>query len=147
MRQKLGTDQHQAWAILITKHSRVFRAIERELENKTGLLPLHFYDVLLALKNSPHRKLRLSEIADAIVTSRSALSRSVEKLAKLGLLKKEKDQIDGRGQYAEITQKGLSALAATWPFYEAAIQEHFGQHLTQDDSKQLVKILHKLGGW
>lgn len=144
MGKRLGSDQHTAWYMFITRHSKVFRLIEKELEDKEGLLPLHLYDVLLPLKKSPDRRLRLSELAEEIVTSRSALSRSVEKLAKLGFLKKEKAMEDGRGQWAEITDKGLKALTATWPSYEAAIQEHFGQFLTADDSKKLTEILKKL---
>lgn len=144
MGKRLGPDQHTAWYTLLTRHSKAFRLIEKELEDKQGLLPLHFYDVLLPLKKAPDRRLRLSELAEEIVTSRSALSRSVEKLAKLGLLKKTKAMEDGRGQWAEITDKGLKALAATWPSYEAAIQEHFGRFLTVDDSKKLTEILKKL---
>lgn len=144
MGKKLGLDQHRAWAIFITRHSKVFGRIEKSLENRKGLLPLHLYDVLLALKNTPNQKLRLSEIADQIVTSRSALSRSVEKLDKLGLLKKTKAQEDGRGQFAEITQKGLKAMSDTWPHYESAIQEHFGQHLNNEEAKSLIEILKKL---
>ena len=144
MGKKLGPDQHKAWAYFITRHSKVFGRIERALEDKEGLLPLHLYDILLALKNASNKKLRLSDISDQIVTSRSALSRSVDKLELLDLLKKEKAPEDGRGQFAEITAKGLKALSETWPHYEAAIQEYFGRHLNSNDSRKMIEILNKL---
>lgn len=144
MRKSLGPEQHKAWAYFITRHSKVFSRIERDLEGKSGILPLHQYDILLALKNADEGKLRLSEIADAIVTSRSALSRSVEKLEKLGLLVKEKVLDDGRGQFAKLTAAGRRALANTWPAYEQAIEEHFGQFLKNDDCRALIAILKNL---
>ena len=144
MGKKLGLDQHTAWATFITRHAKVFRLIEKELENKEGLLPLHLYDVLLPLKKSPDNRMRLNELAEETVTSKSALSRAVDKLEKLQYLKKEKDAEDGRGQWATITSKGLKALETTWPHYEAAIHKHFGQYLTSDDAKKLTEIIRKL---
>lgn len=143
MRKKLGPAQHKAWAYLITRHSKIFGRIERALESNKALLPLHHYDVLLALKNSSDKKLRLIDVAEEIVTSKSALSRSVEKLEKLGFLIKEKSPDDGRSQFAAITPKGLKALADTWPHYEAAIEEYFGRFLTAQEAKQLTEIMHK----
>lgn len=62
----------------------------------------------------PEKRLRLNEIADLIITSRSALTRSVEKLEKAGLIKKYKCKEDGRGLYATITTKGHRLLKEAW---------------------------------
>ena len=144
MSTKLGTSQLAAWTSLVARYAKVLSLIERDLLAHAGALPLHLYDVLFALKNAPAGKLRMGEIADEIAVSRSALSRSVDKLESLGLIAREKCEGDGRGQFAAITKQGRSAQAKTWPIYEASIQAHFGQHLTASEADALVKILRKL---
>lgn len=144
MSNKLGPEQHKAWAIFITRHSKVFNRIEEAVARQKNSLALHLYDVLLALKNTPKQRLRLSEIADRIVTSRSALSRSVQKLEKMGYLEREKCEDDGRGQFAVLTHTGLKVLNLTWPHYETAIQENFGISFTAAEAKELSRLLLKL---
>lgn len=144
MDQKLGSKQLKAWEIFITRQASVLRKIEQDLENREGVLPLHWYDVLLVLSHAENGKLRFNEIADQIVTSRSALSRSIEKLELQGYVKREKAPEDARGQYAMITEKGRSAQKASWVHYRASIQKHFGRFLTTEDAINLELILDKI---
>ncbi|MEK2645988.1 MarR family winged helix-turn-helix transcriptional regulator [Bdellovibrio sp. BCCA] len=144
MDDKNSANQLKAWEMLISRHSLVLRKIEKDLEQRKGVLPLHWYDVLLVLYRSPEQRLRLSEIADRIVTSRSALTRSVEKLEQEGLLTKEVCAEDKRGQYAHITSAGKKALKETWVYYKAAIEEHFGQYFTNTEAKEFQRLLEKL---
>lgn len=143
MEQKLGVKQHKAWAYLITRQAKLITQIEKDLLRVPGILPLHLYDVLLSLKNSNAGRLRFTDIANEIVTSKSALSRSIEKLEALQMITREKAEDDGRGQFAIITKKGLSALALTWPYYENAIHKYFGSKLTSKEADLLVQILKK----
>ncbi len=145
MEKQLGPKQLKSWEILITAQARVLWNIEKDLSNRDGVLPLHWYDVLLVLKSAPTGKMRLNEIADKIVTSRSALTRSIDKLVSEGYIKKSKADEDGRGLYAAITEKGRAAQKYSWSFYRNSIQENFGKFLTNDEAEQLQKILEKLG--
>jgi len=144
MEKKLGSEQLKAWEAFITRQSLVLGQIEKALENEPKALPLHLYDVLLVLRHAPQGKMRLSDIADRIVTSRSALTRSVEKLEKMEFLTKEKAKEDGRGLYAEITTTGKAAQKETWLLYREAIQSFFGKYLTVADAKQVTEILLKI---
>lgn len=144
MKKKLGLSQLKAWESFIIRQSVVIKSIEKDLENQKDALPLHWYDVLLVINHSKNKKLRLNEIADKIVTSRSALTRSVEKLAKKGLLTKEKCGDDKRGQFASITESGKQALKKTWVYYRQAIQSHFGYFFNSTEAKNLERLLNKI---
>lgn len=142
-RNKLGLSQLKAWECLVTTHSRLLGKIERQMDLNSPI-PLHWYDVLLVLNRSKEKRARLSDIADQIITSRSALTRSVEKLEKAGLLKKIRCEDDKRGQFAEITPEGQKALKQSWKHYRDLIHNEFGKLLSQKESHDLIYLLSKL---
>jgi DNA-binding MarR family transcriptional regulator len=144
MRSKLGLSQFKAWGSFIVSHSRVYRQVERALETASGSVPYHWYDVLFVLHRAKDRRMRLSDLAEKIVTSKSALTRSIDKMADAGLIKRVQCNEDKRVQYAMVTAKGHQALKRSWPIYRAAVQEYFGKHLSNQEAKQLEKILGKL---
>lgn len=141
---KLGQNQVKAWETFITRQASVIRKIESSLEKNPLALPLHWYDVLLVLSRTKDEKLKLSEIAERMVTSKSALSRSLNKLEKRNLLSKEKCSEDGRVQYAQITSLGKISLKKSWVIYQRAIQENFGQYISDKEANTLVEILQKI---
>jgi hypothetical protein len=94
-----------AWRALITANVLVLEKIERALAG-AGLPPLGWYDVLLELSGAPGGRLRMHELARAVVLSRSGLTRLVDRLEGAGLLRREPDPADRRGSYAEITDEG-----------------------------------------
>lgn len=107
-------------------------------------MPLSWYDVLLALYEAPERKLRMHELAHAILVTRGGLTRLVARIEKAGLLRREPDPADGRGLYAILTEKGLEALRRTWPTYARGIAEHFGKHLKDEEVKVLDRALRRV---
>lgn len=125
----------------MTVHARLVATIERELE-AAGAMPLTWYDVLLTLYEAPKRRLRMSDLAEAIVLSPSGLTRLVDRLEAEGLLRREPCSDDRRCQYATITRKGLAGLRRTWPGYAKAIAEHFGDRL---DDGEIAALRHVLG--
>ena len=72
----------------------------------TQLPPLGWYDVLWGLERTPERRLRMSELADQVVLSRSNLTRLVDWLEEEGLVARERSAEDSRGAYAVLTDKG-----------------------------------------
>jgi len=141
MEKKLGKSQLDAWELFITRQSLVLGQIERSLDSQEAAVPLHWYDVLLVLKSAPEGKMRLAEIAERIVTSRSALTRSIDKIEAAGLIRKVKAKEDGRGLYAVITESGRKAQKETWVYYQQAIQEYFGKFFTEREADQLASLL------
>ena len=103
-----------AWRGLLETHSALVAELDAELERDHGL-PLTSYEVLMYLGDAPHGKLRMGELADRLLLSRSGITRLVDRLARQGLLERERCEDDGRGYYALLTPLGRETLAATRP--------------------------------
>jgi DNA-binding MarR family transcriptional regulator len=139
----LDGKREAAWRALITAHARVVERIERALA-EAGLPPSGWYDVLLELSAAPDRRLRMHELARAVVLSRSGLTRLVDRLEKAGLLVREPTPEDGRGYFAVLTDEGREMLRRMWPVYAAGIAEHFGRHLTDEEARVLAQALSRV---
>jgi DNA-binding MarR family transcriptional regulator len=124
VKAELAESELATWRAFLAAHALMIRAIERELAREQ-LPPLGWYDVLFALYEAPDRRLRIHELADAVVLSRSGLSRLVDRLEAAGLLRRAAVAGDRRGAYAEITRDGIRMLRRMWPVYAQCIAEHF----------------------
>ena len=139
---RLHRKQYDAWSSFLRFHAVVVGRIERTL-SEAGVIPLTSYDILLAVDGSPGKRLRMSEIADRVVLSRSGLTRSVEKLIKEGCLKREGCPEDRRGAFAVITEKGREALKKAWPVYGKAIRTYYAAHLTDEEAVNLASLFRR----
>ncbi len=129
-----------AWRALLNAHAVSVGAIERDLA-AGGFVPLAWYDVLVALSEAPQQRLRLHELADRVVLSRSGLTRLVDRLEKAGLLRREACDSDRRGFYAVLTDEGRQTLHETWPAYARGIQRYFAKHLDTERAAQVAAAL------
>ena len=137
--RKLTDDQLAAWSGFLMGHAQIVRALDAELEREHGL-PLSSYDVLIQLSLVPDRRLRMFELADAIVLSRSGLTRLVDRLEQAGLVERERGEVDPRQMYARVTDRGLEVLADATPTHIAGIKERFLERLSDEQTKQLASI-------
>ena len=137
--RKLTDDQLAAWSGFLMGHAQIVRALDAELEREHGL-PLSSYDVLIQLSLVPDRRLRMFELADAIVLSRSGLTRLVDRLERAGLVERERGEADPRQMYARLTDRGLEVLADATPTHIAGIKERFLERLSDEQTKQLAAI-------
>jgi DNA-binding MarR family transcriptional regulator len=118
--------------------------IEEDLDRQRLALPLPWYDVLIAVERSPERRLRMFELADAVVLSRTNLTRLVDRLEAAGLLRREPAPTDRRGAFAVITDAGRAALRRTWPLYAARIEDRFARHLSIEEAGVLRTVLERV---
>ena len=132
-----------AWRAFLNAHASVVAAIERELAAQR-FVPLTWYDVLVALWEAPEHRLRLHELARAVVLSRSGLTRLVDRLEGAGLLRREPCADDRRGVYAVLTPEGEATLRRTWPVYARGIVAHFSRHLSDDEARTLAEALGRV---
>ncbi|WP_202946304.1 MarR family winged helix-turn-helix transcriptional regulator [Pseudonocardia dioxanivorans] len=132
-----------AWAALLRTHAAVVRALEHELE-QTQNMPLAWYDVLLELNSAPDRRLRMAELGERAVLSRSRVSRIVDELARAGLAAREPDPNDRRGSWAVITDAGRARLRAAAPGYLDGIARHFADHLTAQERAAITTGLTRV---
>jgi DNA-binding MarR family transcriptional regulator len=140
-----GLEQRRnvCWRAFLSAHAAAIDRIEDDLE-EAGVLPLSWYDVLLALYEAPEKRLRMHELASAILVTRGGLTRLVSRIEGAGLLRREPDPADGRGLYAVLTGGGLEALRATWPVYASGIAEHFGRYLTNEEVEILSRVFLRI---
>ena len=139
----LDQGREEAWRALITAYSAAVEGIERAL-SEAGLPPLSWYDVLLELSMAPGCRLRMHELARAVVLSRSGLTRLVDRLEKAGLLRREPDPEDGRGSFAVLTDEGAGMRERMWPVYARGIAEHFGAHVSDEEAEVLSRALGRV---
>lgn len=145
-----GDVRLEAWRALLLAHSAALRAIEAEVR-RTGTVPLAWYDVLLELRaargqtvDEPDGGLRMQELSDRVVLSRTRVSRLVDEMAAAGLVRKRQDAEDKRVNWASITEEGLRALELTAPAYRRSIERHFASHLSEDEARVIATALHRV---
>ena len=102
------------WADFLRFHATVTDQLERELTARAGM-PLTWFDVLLHLDAASAGRLRMQELAAAVVLSRSGLTRVVDRLEAAGFVKRTSCPSDRRGTNAEITEDGRAAFARRPP--------------------------------
>lgn len=143
MTEEPDAAQLGAWRAFITAHAAVIGRIERDLA-AAAVIPLTWYDVLIELYEAPDRRLRLHELADAVVLSRSGLTRLIDRLEAAGLLHREQATTDRRGAYAVLTDTGIAAMRQAWPIYARGIATYFGQHLSDGETRLLTDALSRV---
>lgn len=129
----------RAWRALLLAHQRAVRAIEADLA-AAETIPLTWYDVLLELQAVPDG-MRMQDLSERVVLSRTRVSRLVDELEREGLVRRSPDPGDGRATIAAITPAGTAAFRATAPVYLAKIDEHFNRHLTARERTALTSGL------
>jgi DNA-binding MarR family transcriptional regulator len=137
--RELTPEQLAAWSGFLQGHAQIVRTLDAELEREHGL-PLTSYDVLIQLSLAPDRRLRMFELADAIVLSRSGLTRLVERLERDGLVERERGEVDLRQMYARLTDRGFEVVADATPSHVRGVKERFLERLSDKQTKQLAAI-------
>src|SRR2546428_1734375 len=105
----------EAWRSMLRAHATLMRRLDTDLERETGLA-LADFDVLAQLAEA-HGELRMTELADRALISRSGMSRRVARLTDEGLLRRDKAGSDGRGVVVALTEAGIARLAETAPVH------------------------------
>ncbi|MCW2616327.1 MAG: transcriptional regulator, MarR family [Frankiales bacterium] len=139
----LSSAELTAWRTFLRAHATVVRRLEHELVQEHDL-PLASYDVLVQLSEAPDRRLRMTELADRVLLSRSGLTRLADRLERDGLLARQACPSDARGTLAVLTDAGLERLRAAWPTHLRGVAEHVTGKLTPDEVVQLSTLLGKL---
>ena len=132
-----------AWRSFLRAHARVIRALEAELDASQDLA-LTDYDVLVQLASAPDRRLRMSELADALLLSRSGVTRLVDRLVNEGLVERVMCDTDRRGQWAALTDAGHERLRTATPTHLGGVAEHFLDRLSDDDLVALQRMLEPI---
>lgn len=135
----------EAWRAFLRSHARVTRLLDAELTAECDL-PLGSYEVLIHLNEAPGRTLRMTELADRVLLSRSGLTRLVDRLEGDGLIRRESCPSDARGTNAVLTDVGLARLKAAAPVHLRGVREHVIDVLSPQEIATLAEALGRVAG-
>ncbi len=133
-----------AWTGFLRAHVALVRALDAELQAAHGL-PLTSYEVLIALQAAPGRRLRMAELADRALLSRSGMTRLVDRLARARLLERDPCDSDARGCFAVLTGAGEALLARARPTHLDGVRERFLRHFSADELELLTERWERIG--
>jgi len=132
-----------AWGALLRVHAQVVPRLDDAVRQATGL-PLSQYDVLLELTYAPKSRLRMAELGERVVLSRTRVSRVVDELVERGLVRKEEHPDDRRSSYAVLTAEGRKEFRKAAPVYLNAIEERFAADLSITELQRLAVMLQRV---
>src|SRR5438105_9794635 len=132
----------QAWDALLRAHATLLRQLETDLESQTGLA-LADFDVLAQLAIAGG-ELRMTELADRALISRSGMTRRVARLVHEGLVRRANADADARGVVVRLTETGMARLIETAPVHARGISELFVARLDDEELAILEKALNKV---
>ena len=121
-----------AWRGMLEVHARVTQQLDAQMQAEHGL-SLSAYEVLMFLDDAPEHRMRMSEIADRVLLSRSGCTRLVDRLAEQGYVTRCADATDGRGLYAQLSEAGLAKIGAARATHRDGIRRFFLDRLTPTD--------------
>ena len=141
--EPLSAEELAAWRGFLRVHSATLKELDAELVAKHKL-SLSAYEVLLFLADAPDGQMRMSDLADSVLLSRSGLSRLVDRLERAGLVQREQCESDARGLNAVITPAGRRKFAAARKVHLAGVRRRFLDPLAKDDRDRLARIWEQL---
>jgi DNA-binding MarR family transcriptional regulator len=131
--------EQEIWRAYMTAGVEFSAHIDRQMRRQSGM-PMAYYEILVRLSEAPGRCRRMSELADASLSSRSRLSHAVSALEKNGWVRRRPADADRRGWVCELTDAGFAALAEAAPGHVTAVREHLFDVLTAEQLESLREI-------
>ena len=134
-----------AWKGLLRTHAMLVKRLDAELEAAHGLA-LTSYEVLLNLSHADARKMRMCDVADSVLLSRSGLTRLIDRLERDGFVERVSCADDARGAFARLTDAGLAKLREAQGTHLDGVREHFLRHFTHEELELLGEAWTRVGG-
>jgi DNA-binding MarR family transcriptional regulator len=140
---ELSPAELRAWRGMLRVHSRLVKALDAQLEREHEL-PLTSYEVLLRLADAEGGRMRMCDLADSILLSRSGLTRLVDRLERDGLLVRVACADDARGSYASLTQGGRRKLDESRATHLQGVRELYLDHFSPEELETLGRLWDRL---
>jgi DNA-binding MarR family transcriptional regulator len=139
----LSRTELDVWRSFLRAHAHITRVLEAELL-AAQRLSLASYDVLVQLSAAPGRRLRMTELADAVLLSRSGVTRLVDRLERSGLVARARVDSDGRGVVAVLTQLGFDRLRDATGTHLSGVARHFAGPLEREEMAAFGQTCERL---
>jgi DNA-binding MarR family transcriptional regulator len=131
------------FALLLETNARLARQMGLELEAACEM-PLAWFEVLLQLRRAPEGRLKMNQVADAIVHSTGGTTRLVDRLEIAGLVARRSCPNDRRATYVAITPEGDARLDRALAVHLDYLERHLGARLSGAERETLTGLLEKL---
>lgn len=133
----------EAWRVFLTAHARIVEVLERELREREGL-PLAWYDVLVQLSEADGHRLRMQELAERVLLSKSGLTRLIDRMEREGYVVRSPCSDDRRGTWATMTDTGFERIRRTAPTHLGGVREHFADVIDDVEAAHLATALQRI---
>lgn len=139
----VGDEKVALFGLLLDTNARLSKDFGAELEAQCQL-PLAWFDVLLRLRNSEGGRLKMSQVADAIVHSTGGTTRLVDRMQETGVVRRENCPSDRRSVYVAITDQGLAKLEEAFAVHLRFLDANLTARLSDAERGELSRLLTKL---
>lgn len=143
MTRWLDEQEQQTWRAFLSVTQLLSDQLDRELQ-RDAKIPHAYYEILVRLSEAPDRTLRMSQLADSTLSSRSRLSHAVARLEEAGWVERRSCPTDRRGQLATLTDVGFAALEAAAPGHVEGVRTHLFDPLSPEQVAALRDISETL---
>jgi DNA-binding MarR family transcriptional regulator len=144
----LDEEQQQYWRAWLAANTLLLDAFSRDLQEAHGLT-MADYEILVRLSESADRRMRMSDLAEATLSSRSRLSHQIDRMERAGFVERVPCTDDKRGYFAVLTDAGWSTLVSAAPCHVASVRERLVDVLTPEEfavlGKASKRLLDRLG--
>ena len=131
-----------AWRLFFESAMALTDVLDSELERDAGI-SIRWYDVLVHLEESPDG-VRMNQLAERILTSKSGFTRVVDRMEEAGLVRRVRPEHDRRAILVVITDKGIETMERARRHHRDGIERHFSASLTDNDIEALTRALEKV---
>ena len=132
----------RTWRLFFESALALTDVLDSELEHAVGI-PMRWYDALVHLEEAPEG-IRMNELAERILYSKSGLTRVIDRMEEAGFVKRVHPADDRRSILVVLTAKGTETMEEARRYHRDGIERHFSQHLTDADVKALTRALEKV---
>ena len=132
----------RAWRLYFESALALQDILDTEIERDAGI-PLRWYDALVHLEEA-RDGLRMNELAERILYSKSGFTRVVDRMEEAGLVRRVRPENDRRTILIVLTDKGTETMERARRQHRDGIHRHFSAHLSDTDVKALTRALEKI---
>lgn len=140
MAKELKPSEFRAWRAFLDAQAMVLRRLEADLVAADGMTLAEF-DVLIQLRVASQCQLRMNDLADRVRLSASGITRLVDRLAKIGLVKRGRCASDRRGTWAILTAAGRERIDRVTPIHLRGVRDYFARRMSAAQMRQLADAL------
>src|SRR5665213_2163011 len=141
----LTSAESGAWRGLLRAHAGLVKTLDAELERAHGLA-LSSLEVLLRLDAAPEKRIRMYDLAESVLLSRSGLSRLIDRLERDGLVARHSCAQDARGSFAALTDAGAAKLALARATHLEGVRRHYLAHFSSAELATLGGLFARVAG-